>query len=303
LNGGLAGQEPHRFFGKYRGVVQNNNDPARLGRVLARVPAIEGMQSNWALPSTPYAGPGVGMLLLPPVDALVWIEFEGGDADYPIWSGCFWGRAEDVPIVYGRNAEDPAQVKVLKTASTTVIIDDTADTGVVLVKIETPAVSQYPVTLTLFGEGAKLETGVCTITVDPERGVTATVSDTTIAETPEAITASSQQITLQTEPTQLTMSGASVAVTAPEVSFTVDAATSISSGEAISLTTGEFSAMAASTSLTTLLEVTGASNFVGAVAIEGALDVAGALAVEGAAAIAGGVAIEGGGVIDGAPII
>jgi len=152
-----------------------------------------------------------------------------------------------VPIVYGRNAEDPAKVKVLKTESTTVIIDDTAETGVVSIKIETPAVSQYPVTLTLFGEGAKLETGICTITVEPQQGITATVSETTIAETAEAITASSQRIALQTEPSQLTMGGASVAVMAPELSFTIDSAASISSGEAISLTTGEFSAMAAST--------------------------------------------------------
>jgi hypothetical protein len=292
-----------RFFGKYRGVVANNNDPDKLGRLLLTVPAVDGMRTNWALPCTPYAGPGVGMLFLPPVGALVWVEFEGGDPNYPIWVGCFWRQAADVPIVYGRNADDPAKVKVLKTDCTTIIIDDTADTGEVMVTIAKPAVTQYPVTLTLFSQGAKLETGVCTITVEPEQGITAKVSETTIVETPEAITATATQITAKTEPSQIQMTGASITIACPELTATIDAATSVTTGEAFTVTAGEISATAVSTALTTILEVTGASNFVGAVAIEGAVDIAGALAVEGAADFAGGVAIEGGGVIDGAPII
>ena len=68
-----------RFFGKYRGHVVDNNDQAKLGRILALVPDVDGLATNWAWPCTPYAGPGVGMLFLPPVDALVWIEFEGGE--------------------------------------------------------------------------------------------------------------------------------------------------------------------------------------------------------------------------------
>ncbi len=41
----------------------------------------------------PYAGDGVGLFAVPPVGANVWVEFEGGDPDYPILAGCFWGRA------------------------------------------------------------------------------------------------------------------------------------------------------------------------------------------------------------------
>jgi uncharacterized protein involved in type VI secretion and phage assembly len=62
-------------------------------------PAIDDMTINWAVPCTPYAAPQAGFLLLPPVDALVWIEFEAGDPNYPIWSGCFWERVEDMPAV------------------------------------------------------------------------------------------------------------------------------------------------------------------------------------------------------------
>jgi len=37
---------------------------------------------------------GVGLFFLPPKGANVWVEFEGGDPDYPIWSGCFWSDGE-----------------------------------------------------------------------------------------------------------------------------------------------------------------------------------------------------------------
>jgi uncharacterized protein involved in type VI secretion and phage assembly len=89
-----------QFFGKYRGQVANNIDPMQLGRIQALVPAVgSSMATSWALPCTPYADPHAGVLLLPPVGARVWIEFEAGDPDYPIWSGCFWERVDDMPTV------------------------------------------------------------------------------------------------------------------------------------------------------------------------------------------------------------
>jgi uncharacterized protein involved in type VI secretion and phage assembly len=88
-----------QFYGKYRGQVANNIDPMQLGRIQALVPALSGMTTTWALPCMPYGDPHAGVLLLPPVGALVWIEFEAGDPDYPIWSGCFWERVDDMPAV------------------------------------------------------------------------------------------------------------------------------------------------------------------------------------------------------------
>jgi hypothetical protein len=87
-----------KFFGKYRGVVIDNKDPSMLGRIIAKVPDVLGNNdSGWALPSTPYAGNGVGLFLIPPVNAFIWIEFGHGDPDYPIWTGCFWAQGE-VPV-------------------------------------------------------------------------------------------------------------------------------------------------------------------------------------------------------------
>lgn len=83
------------FFGKYRGVAVSAEDPSRLGRVMVQVPSVLGPTGMaWAMPCVPYAGPRVGVFAPPPPGAKVWVEFEGGDPEYPIWTGCFWGVGE-----------------------------------------------------------------------------------------------------------------------------------------------------------------------------------------------------------------
>lgn len=98
-----------RFYGKYRGIVADV-DPGTM-RIKASVPSVLGpATSGWCLPCLPYAGPNVGFAFLPEVGAGVWIEFEGGDVSYPIWSGCFWNQGE-VPT------DAAADVKVLMTVA------------------------------------------------------------------------------------------------------------------------------------------------------------------------------------------
>jgi hypothetical protein len=85
------------FWGKYRARVDDNDDPYKLGRLKLKVPDVFGSNtSGWALPSFPYAsaglepGSGVGLFLIPPKDAWVWAEFEHGDPERPLWTGCFF---------------------------------------------------------------------------------------------------------------------------------------------------------------------------------------------------------------------
>jgi len=106
-------------FGKYRGKVENNIDPKLSGRLQVSAPPL-GSAIVWALPCAPYAGKGVGFFAMPPKKANVWVEFEGGNLESPIWSGCFWDDFE-APIA------DPltqAAMKVLKTDKVTVTLDD-----------------------------------------------------------------------------------------------------------------------------------------------------------------------------------
>jgi len=84
-------QQTGRFFGKYRGLVTDNQDPLSLGRVKTRVPEVLGdVETGWALPALPYSGEGTGVYTIPAADAGVWIEFESGDVSRPIWTGCWW---------------------------------------------------------------------------------------------------------------------------------------------------------------------------------------------------------------------
>lgn len=88
-----------RFLGKHRGVVVNNIDPMMLGRVQVMVPDVSPGLSSWALPCAPTGGVGHGLFSVPSIGAAVWVEFEHGDPDYPIWVGCFWGSAAEVPVL------------------------------------------------------------------------------------------------------------------------------------------------------------------------------------------------------------
>jgi hypothetical protein len=89
-----------RFLGKYRGMVLNNIDPMQQGRLLVQVPDVAGlMPASWAMPCVPVAGIQNGLFALPIIGSGVWVEFEQGDPEHPIWVGCFWGSAAEVPAL------------------------------------------------------------------------------------------------------------------------------------------------------------------------------------------------------------
>jgi len=88
------------LIGKYRATVINNVDPMQIGRIQAMVPDVAGfVPSTWAMPCVPAAGINTGFFTVPMIGAGVWIEFEHGDADYPIWVGGYWGTAAEVPVL------------------------------------------------------------------------------------------------------------------------------------------------------------------------------------------------------------
>ena len=149
------------FFGKYRGTVQNNVDPQQMGRIQVSVPAVLGEGTlSWAMPCVPYAGPGVGFFAIPPNGANIWVEFEGGDPDYPIWSGCFWGLGE-APVMPAL-----ALTKVLQTDAITLKLDDTPGAGGFTLEIRPPAVA-VPARLVCDVSGVELTHGAASIKLTP----------------------------------------------------------------------------------------------------------------------------------------
>jgi uncharacterized protein involved in type VI secretion and phage assembly len=109
-----ATSAPARHYGKYRGLVSDNQDPQNRGRIRARVPEIlHDVETGWALPALPYSGDNQGVWTIPAKNAGVWIEFEAGDVSRPIWSGCWWGDDER-PKTEGGTQATPA-IKVVRT--------------------------------------------------------------------------------------------------------------------------------------------------------------------------------------------
>jgi uncharacterized protein involved in type VI secretion and phage assembly len=92
--------EAKKYFGKFRGTVINVVDPEQRGRIQVMVPDVSGFAlSSWAMPAFPIGGLQMGLFSLPVPGSGVWVEFEQGDLDYPIWSGIFYGSAAEVPVM------------------------------------------------------------------------------------------------------------------------------------------------------------------------------------------------------------
>jgi len=87
-----------KYYGKHRGTVINNVDPMNIGRLMVQVPDVSSLiPSTWAMPCLPFAGIQNGFFAIPAIGSGVWVEFERGDPGYPIWSGCYFSSAADVP--------------------------------------------------------------------------------------------------------------------------------------------------------------------------------------------------------------
>lgn len=117
------------FYGKYRGTVVGNVDPELVGRVQVQVPDVGGsMPLSWAMPCLPVGGPNMGIFAVPSVGAGVWVEFERGDPDYPIWSGVFWGIG----------AETPALAKLVPPGVSGITLQTAAANGIVISDLPGP---------------------------------------------------------------------------------------------------------------------------------------------------------------------
>ena len=150
------------YYGKYRGKVENNIDPMLQGRVQVSVPAVLGDGTlSWAMPSVPYAGPGVGFFAIPPVGANIWVEFEGGNPEQPIWSGCFWGAGEapTLPMAI-------AEIKMLKTEGITLTLSDVPGAGGFTLEVGPPVVPM-PLKLVFNASGIEITNGGASVKLSP----------------------------------------------------------------------------------------------------------------------------------------
>lgn len=135
----LTEKVERRFYGKYRGKVVDNADPKKLGRLQVMVPSVLGPDevTGWAMPCVPYGGDfNQGFFFIPEIEAGVWIEFEEGDLEFPIWMGTFWSEPDGESDVPKPNAadgteeeiQDPPTRKIIKTVQGhTIQLEDADD--------------------------------------------------------------------------------------------------------------------------------------------------------------------------------
>lgn len=133
-----------QYTGKFRGTVLNNVDPLRRGRLQLLVPDVTGLlPSTWAEACVPLAGPTgppMGTYFVPPIGAGVWVEFEYGRVDKPIWTGCRWGSPSDIPPLAHLGIPVAPNIVLQTLGQNTLMISDLpGPTGGIMLKSTTGA--------------------------------------------------------------------------------------------------------------------------------------------------------------------
>jgi uncharacterized protein involved in type VI secretion and phage assembly len=92
------------------------------------------------MPSMPFSGKQMGMWCLPQIGTGVWVEFEQGDPDKPIWSGAWYGSAAEVPALALAAPPGVPNIVLQTTAQNTFMLSDLpGPTGGILLKTTTGA--------------------------------------------------------------------------------------------------------------------------------------------------------------------
>jgi uncharacterized protein involved in type VI secretion and phage assembly len=159
-----------QYFGKYRGTVLNNVDPMNIGRLMVQVPDVAGViPGTWAMPCVPLTGKQMGMFVVPQVGSGVWIEFEQGDADHPVWVGGFWGSAAEVPALALAGLPASPNIALQSAAQNTLLLSDLpGPTGGILLKSASGAmisINEIGITISN-GQGATITMNGPTVTIN-----------------------------------------------------------------------------------------------------------------------------------------
>lgn len=285
----------HRYYGKHRGIVVDNLDPLLLGRVFVNVTSVPGVLASPAMPCVPYAGFQVGFVMIPPIGANVWVEFEQGDPSHPIWTGCFWTEGQ-----FPAELCPTPEQKLIRTPSVSVLMNDLPGEGGVIAEIGPPGV-EIPILLTANTQGVVLEMAEAVATLSPEEisvalppssasmteeGFVVEATGSTKLTCPENSVTGNVQITGDVSITGATEIEGDVTITGP-VEITGD--TEITGAVEI---TGD-TEITGAVQITGDVEVTGAIEFAGDISGAGAVEVAGDVAVAGAVEVAGDIALAG----------
>ncbi len=122
------------YYGKYRGTVLNNVDPMQIGRIQVIVPDVSAVSpTSWAMPCLPISGINNGVFAVPAIGAGVWVEFEQGNPDHPIWVGGYWGIVAERPALSQTVPPGVPGMTLQTTTLNGVVINDAPGVGGVII--------------------------------------------------------------------------------------------------------------------------------------------------------------------------
>ena len=142
-SGGGSASSPASSGGVVVGIVTDNDDPLRQGRVRLRFPALSGdYESYWSRVAAPGNGASRGMVWIPEVNDEVLVAFENGDRERPFVVGGLWNGTDAPPPIEVDNGKlngrhlvsrDGNQVFMWDKPSTSTLGMSTAGSEVILV--------------------------------------------------------------------------------------------------------------------------------------------------------------------------
>jgi len=134
-------KEGPKYYGVYRGTVVNNVDPLQIGRIIAIVPDVSSViPTTWAMPCVPIAGKQMGTFMVPQIGSGVFVQFEAGDPDRPVWMGGWWGDVAEVPALALAGVPGDPNIVIQTTLQNGVIVSDLpGPTGGIMLKSTTGA--------------------------------------------------------------------------------------------------------------------------------------------------------------------
>lgn len=197
-----------RYYGKFRGKVINSIDPENRGRIAVTVAGVTGQNtSTWALPAAPYAEPSQGLLVIPQPGASVWIEYEHGDPDYPIWTGGFWDQTEQLPQAASVITPGTRGFALEADGTRLTLAADRSEAGGIVLETEGKArVQVHRDKLVLDNAGAKVTLESSGLTLEHGSG------SLTLKVGNNKITISQSGISLEVGPSKIELTSAQVSV-------------------------------------------------------------------------------------------
>ena len=118
-------QEVGKIYGVAAGVVTNNKDEKKIGRIKLKFPWLsDNNETDWVRIATFMAGSERGSFFLPEVGDEVLVAFEQGDLNHPYVIGALWNDTAKPPET---NADGKNNFRLIKSRSGHIIkLDDTA---------------------------------------------------------------------------------------------------------------------------------------------------------------------------------